>query len=137
MVGNGFSRVNLAALRNPLFLTCTFLYVLHSLLKVAFPETANTPFLQHYLNDLLFVPLTLTSAVFLQRNFVLRQPAYQLSKWQIGLCVVYISVMFEGVIPLFKTRYTADIRDIACYAAGGWLFYQFGNTKKVKLVQKI
>lgn len=136
MAGYGSCRVNPSPLLNPLFLGCTFLYLFHSVLKVTFPEAAATAFLRYYLNDLLFVPLTLTVAVFLQRNFVLCQPGYQLSKWQIGLTVAYISLMFEAVIPVFHSRYTADGWDVMCYAAGGWLFYAFGNWGEAKLVQK-
>jgi glycopeptide antibiotics resistance protein len=128
MGGYYSGRVNWLALRNPLFISCTFLYVLHSVCKRATPEFAQTAFLKNYLNDLLFVPLALGIAVFLQRNFILKQPEYRLSKTQVIICVVYISIMFEGVIPLFKDRYTADFSDVLCYGFGGLLFYLFGNS---------
>ncbi|MBK0403646.1 hypothetical protein I5M27_11665 [Adhaeribacter sp. BT258] len=92
-------------------------------------------FLNNYLNDLLCLPLVLGTAVFLQRNLVLRQPDYALTGWQIGWVVIYFSVMFEAVIPLLVSRYTADFFDVICYAAGGWLFWVFGNAKGSELVR--
>jgi hypothetical protein len=135
MGGYHFSRLNLAVFRNPLLQVCSFLYVLHTVLR-QFVAIENA-FLNYYLNDLLCLPLVLGAAVFLQRNLVLRQPAYALTAWQIGLVVVYFSVMFEGVIPLFVSRYTADFRDVICYGLGGWLFWYFGQAKGSELVRKI
>jgi hypothetical protein len=120
------------ALLSPLFMGCTFLYVLHSVCKFAYPEITQIAYLNNYLNDLLFVPLALGSAVFLQQNLILKQPDYYLNKSQIIISVAYISVMFEGIIPLFKDRYTADFFDVLCYGFGGLLFYFFGNCKELK-----
>ncbi|HSI91725.1 MAG TPA: hypothetical protein VK927_11450 [Adhaeribacter sp.] len=119
---------------NPLFQICTFLYVLHSVWRqLLLPEHW---LLQNYLNDLLCLPLVLSLAVFLQRHIVLRQPAYSLSGWQIGLVVAYFSVTFEGIFPWFMPRYTADIFDVAAYVAGGWLFYRFGNAGGTGMVDR-
>ena len=73
------------------------------------------------------MPIVLGAAVFLQRNVVLRQPDYALTKYQIGIIVIYWSVMFEAVIPNFVPRYTADFFDVVAYATGGLVFYLFGG----------
>ena len=111
-----------------------FLYVSHTVLhRLGWLENA---FLNNYLNDLLCLPLVLGAAIFFQRNIVLRQPAYALSKWQIGVIVIYFSVMFEWVFPQFMPRYTADFFDVICYGLGGGLFWIFGNANGEKLVIK-
>jgi hypothetical protein len=134
MGGYYSGRLNLAVFRNPFLQVCSFLYVLHTVLR-QFVQIENA-FLNHYLNDLLCMPLVFGAAIFLQRNLVLRQPDYALNKWQTGLVTVYFSVMFEGVIPLFVSRYTADFFDVICYGLGSWLFWYFGNLKGSALVQQ-
>lgn len=129
-----FSRLNFAVFRSPLLQVCSFVYVLHSVWQQVLP--GEHWLLKNYLNDLLCVPLILGTAIFLQRNVLLRQPVYALSGWQIGWVVFYLSVMFEGVIPLFVSRYTADFFDVICYGFGGWLFWFWGNANNCKLVQR-
>ncbi len=133
MAGNGGSRLDLQVFRNPLITGCTFLWLLHTVWRNFLPEPW---YFQYYLNDLLCMPIVLGAAIFLQRNLVLRQPDYGLTGWQIGIIVVYWSVMFEGVIPHFNSRYTADIFDVVAYAFGGLVFYRFGNSSKTNLVRK-
>jgi hypothetical protein len=133
MAGYRVGRLNFGVWQNPLVLGSTFLYVLHSVLRQFFPEPW---FLQFYLNDLLCMPIVLGAAIFLQRNLVLRQPAYALTGYQIAIVVIYWSVMFEGVIPKFVERYTADIFDVIAYSLGGLLFYLFGNSGQSDLVRR-
>ena len=127
-------RLRLAVFRNPFLQICSFLYVSHTVLRQFFP--VENWFLKSYLNDLLCMPLVLGTAVFLQRNIVLRQPDYALTKWQIGLATAYLALMFEGVIPFFVNRYTGDFWDVICYGFGAWLFWLFGNAKETALVQR-
>ena len=133
MGGYGAGRLNWQVLQNQLVQACTFLYLSHSVWRHFFPEPR---LLQYYLNDLLCMPLVLAAAIFLQRNLVLRQADYALTSYQIGIIVLYWSVMFEGVIPHFVARYTADLFDVVTYAAGGMLFYFFGNSGAGNLVRK-
>ena len=134
MVGYGAGRLNLQVFQNPVVVSCTFLWLLHSIFQQFFPEPW---FLKFYLNDLLCMPMVLGAAVFLQRNVVLRQPAYALTAYQIGIIVVYWSVMFEIAIPNFVPRYTADLWDVFMYFTGAFLFYFFGNAAKTNLVRKV
>lgn len=134
MVGYGAGRLNWHVLQNPLVQGCAVVYLLHSLWRHFLPEPW---LLQYYLNDLLCMPLVLGAAVFVQRNLLLRRPDYGLNAYQIGMVVVYWSVMFEGVIPHFVARYTADIFDVVMYGAGGLAFYFFGNAGPGGLVKKV
>lgn len=133
MVRDRVSRLNWAILQNPLVLSCTFLYLLHTVWRRNFSEPE---ILSSYLNDFLSLPLVLAVAIFLQRNFVLCQPDYKLSGTQILLVLAYWSVMFEGVIPHVASRYTADWLDVVAYAAGAGLFYIFGNAGNSQLIKQ-
>src|SRR5688572_12226839 len=104
-------------IRNPVFLICLFMYGLHwGLAKTGF----TIPLLQHYLNDLLCMPLVLTVTVFLQRSFFYRTSGYVLTSYQVGLAMAYFSLAFEVILPLFMPRYTADIFDVLAYSLGGF-----------------
>jgi hypothetical protein len=130
---NDAGRLNLAVFQNPLFLACALTYGLNIFcLKPAFSYW----FFQHYLNDLVCMPLVLVVTIFMQRSFF-NKPAYNLNKYQTGIAVAYFTLMFEVVIPLWNARYTADFWDVFCYGFGGWLFYRFGNSGKEILVSKI
>jgi hypothetical protein len=85
------------------------------------------PFLQYYLNDLLCMPLVLTVTLFLQRAFTFRNPSHVFTKHQVGIAVAYYALAFEGILPLFMARYTADVLDIAAYGLGGVFFYRYLN----------
>jgi hypothetical protein len=133
MVRNYYGRLSLPVLLNPLFLGCAFLYGLNLLfLRSAF----DWWFFRHYLNDLVCLPLVLIVTIFLQRC-LFNKPTYMLNKYQTGMAAAYFAIMFEGVIPIFNSRYTADFWDVICYGFGAWLFYRFGNYGKATLVAKL
>ena len=130
MVHNVAGRLNPALFLNPLFLGCAFLYGLNSLFL---KPVLDWLFFRHYLNDLLCLPLVLTLTIFVQRS-LFNKPAYLLNRYQAGMAAAYFAFMFEGVVPLYNARYTADFGDVICYGFGAWLFIRFGNAGKVKLV---
>jgi uncharacterized protein YjeT (DUF2065 family) len=90
----------------------------------------SLPFLRNYLNDLLCMPLVLSLTLFLQRTFPCRRPNHVFTKYQVGIAVAYYAVGFEGVLPLFMPRYTADGLDVVAYVLGGIFFYRFINVAK-------
>lgn len=117
-------RISLALFQNRAFLLAAGLYALHF---GAGKAGLSLPLLQHYLNDLLCMPLVLTLTLFLQRSFTFRDPGHVFTKHQVGIAVLYYSVAFELVLPPFLPRYTADPLDVLAYALGGWFFYVFIN----------
>jgi hypothetical protein len=124
MVGNYTGRLKTGVFRNPVFLVCLFIFGVHyGLVRLGF----SVPVLQHYLNDLLCLPLALSVTLFLQRSFFYRHSAYVLTAYQVGLAAAYFSLAFEVIFPLFMKRYTADILDVVAYSVGGFIFYKFIN----------
>lgn len=117
-------RVSLATFRNWGFLLAAGCFGLHYGLEKA---GASPLLLRCYLNDLLCMPLVLALTLFLQRNFVLRDPRHVFTKYQVGIAVVYYAVGFEGVLPLLMPRYTADVVDVVMYGLGGLFFSWYIN----------
>jgi hypothetical protein len=79
-----------------------------------------------YLNDLLIVPLTALITRWLMRvlfhvgNFIL-------SVGQVVFIVLFYSLLFELILPLYIQRYTGDFLDVVMYAAGGAFYWKFIN----------
>ena len=82
--------------------------------------------IQNYLGDLLAIPITATLALCLLK-FVHQQKNYILAKWQITYIVIVFCIAFELLLPLFMTRYTADIFDALAYLLGGLFFWHAMN----------
>lgn len=126
MADRNACRIGLTTFLNRAFLLAAGLYALHFALgKSGF----SAPLLQFYLNDLLCMPLVLTLTLFLQRAFTFRDPGHVFTKYQVGIAVLYYSLGFEVILPLFMPRYTADPLDVLAYALGGWYFYLFVNVR--------
>jgi len=124
MADRAARRVSLALFQNRAFQLVAGLYALHlGLEKSGF----SVLLLKYYLNDLLCMPLVLTLTLFLQRTFTFRNPDHVFSKYQVGIAVLYYSLGFEVILPLFMSRYTADPLDVLAYALGGWYFYSYIN----------
>lgn len=98
------------------------LYVVHLVLK--FGRVPVPPFFSHYFADLLCMPLLLSVAVLFMR-WVRADADVYLSGVMILIATLYVSLVFECVLPLFFQRYTADVWDVVMYGVGGGLFYVF------------
>ncbi len=110
-------------MRRYLFLWLLFaLYLVHLVLK--FGQVPVPPFFSHYFADLLCMPLLLSSAVLVMR-WVRADAGLYLSGAMILVATLYVSLVFECVLPLFFQRYTADIWDVVMYGVGGGLFGVF------------
>lgn len=112
-------RVDFSLFRRPVFVAAAVAYALY---RIALPLGLVPPLFRFYLADLLCMPLVLTIALFVQRAVFARNAFLVYTPQQVGLAVLYCSVMFEGVLPHFMERYTADWWDVLAYAAGGVLF---------------
>jgi hypothetical protein len=83
--------------------------------------------MRNYLADVLCLPVVLSMAVLLQRLLFYRNSDYRLNKMQVIFTVVYVTVIFEGILPHFMPRYTADYFDVAAYSTGGWIYWKWMN----------
>ena len=85
------------------------------------------PVLNGYINDMIAVPVIANLGLWFQRVFVIRNNYYVLAPWHVIFIVVYVSVIFEIVLPHYSKMYTADWIDVLLYAAGGIFFYKIIN----------
>lgn len=108
--------------RYPLLFLLLALYVVHLVLK--FGRVPVPPFFSHYFADLLCMPLLLSSAGLFMRWLRAEEGLY-LSWAMILVATLYVSLVFEYVLPLLFERYTADVWDVVMYGVGGGLFYVF------------
>ena len=108
--------------RYPLLFLLLALYVVHLVLK--FGRVPVPPFFSHYFADLLCMPLLLSSAGLFMRWLRAEEGLY-LSWAMILVATLYVSLVFEYVLPLLFERYTADVWDVVMYGVGGGLFFVF------------
>ncbi|SIT83322.1 hypothetical protein [Pontibacter indicus] len=108
---------------SPLFWLLTALYLGHLVWR--WLELPRSWWVQHYLDDLLCLPLVLTVTRFILRFFYGSQLRF--SWYHVAFTVVYFSLAFELFFPTFMPRYTSDWADVLCYTAGGLIFYRFLN----------
>lgn len=118
-------------LRHPIFLLGTGLYVLAAAYKYGGAVSASWPappaLLRHHLADALALPLELTLMLSGMRRWYFRNPAFVLpTSWIISFWLV-TSVWFEGILPRYDARATADPLDVVAYAVGGLVFWRWMN----------
>lgn len=106
----------------PLLSFLWVLYVVHLVLK--FGQVPVPMFFSHYFADLLCMPLLLSGVVLIMR-WVRSDADLHLSRAMILVATLYVSLVFECVLPLFFQRYTADVWDVVMYGVGGGLFCVF------------
>jgi hypothetical protein len=85
------------------------------------------PVFNGYLDDLLAIPVIANLGLWFQRVFMIRNNYYVLSSVHVTFIVVYVSVLFELVLPYYSKAYTGDWIDVALYLAGGIFFYKIIN----------
>lgn len=111
-------------LLNKWFITgCLIWFIVTILRKSGHP----VPVLNGYINDLVAIPVIANLGLWFQRTVVIHNNYYVLSRRHIIFVVVYVSILFELVLPYYSKRYTADWVDVLLYAAGGIFFYRIEN----------
>ena len=114
-MGRGLKSV----LRNPVFVVAAVLFSINFVLDRTGP---TIPFVHSYLDDLLFLPLSLGLILLVQRAVTFRNTTYVLPWWQIIAAFAFFTVWFEWYLPQQSERYTGDWWDVLAYALGGALF---------------
>ena len=77
--------------------------------------------IQYYLIDLLAVPIIAQLCLWWMR-LILQKPNYSLSKWNILILIIALSLVFEIYLPTKNARYTGDYFDVMMYFLGGLFF---------------
>ena len=73
------------------------------------------------------IPVIANLALWFNRVFLIKNNYYILSLGQVIFIVIYVSIVFEGLLPLISKTYTADWLDILLYIFGGSFFYMVMN----------
>lgn len=109
-------------IKSGFFICCTLLYFFALTLK--FSTIQIHTWFHSYLADLLAMPIISCIALLLLR-LLKKNKTLVLSKTQIVLTFLYLSVFFEFLLPKTSTRYTQDYWDVFYYALGAIAFYVY------------
>lgn len=121
----------MAELKRPLFITCSFIFLLHQILQKAFE--VSIPLADAYLDNFLLMPIVLTLWL-AEKQLLHKKPDYKLSLFEIWMATIYLLVVTEVLFPLFSNRFTADAWDVAITAMGSLLYYLSVNKKLLPLL---
>lgn len=116
-----------------LFIVLLILYAVH--LSIKYNTIAVPVFINSYFADLLCVPFILSLFVMTVR-YVKKQNTFRLSLSMIVFAVIYISFVFEYLMPKYSTRYTADPMDVVFYVIGA-VFYFFFQNREMKNIEQM
>lgn len=114
-----------SALPRPFFYICVGLFLLHQVLQKGLHVQLPLP--DAYLDPLLCVPILL-GLVSVERGLLFQRA--HISLLEVIFFVVLCSALFELGFPRWSPAFTYDAWDVLAYAAGGVLFWYFGNPEK-------
>ena len=94
------------------------------------------PYINGYITDAFAIPVIASLGLWFKRVFIIKNNYYVLSAGQVIFIVLYVSVIFEGLLPWLSTTYTADWVDVLLYIIGGFFFFKVMNkplvTERIK-----
>jgi len=79
------------------------------------------PIIQGYFSDFLALPLML-GVILLAMKAYTKDPTYQLSVAKVVVAFLYISIVFEWILPLYREHFHSDVWDVVAYGMGALLF---------------
>jgi hypothetical protein len=120
-------------LRNPWFIVGCLVWLI---VQIARMLRHPVPWLNGYITDLFAVPVIANLGLWMQRVFIIKSDYYVLSRAQVIFIVVYMSLLFEWLLPMISKIYTADWKDVLLYCAGGLFFYFVMNKPLVVAREK-
>jgi hypothetical protein len=85
------------------------------------------PVINGYIGDALAIPVIANLGLWFQRMFIIKNDYYVLGVKHVVFIVIYVSLAFEGLLPLLSKTYTADWIDVLLYMIGGLFFYVVMN----------
>src|SRR5580692_2762159 len=108
-------------LLNPWFITgCLTWVIVITTRKLGHP----LPYINGYIDDAFAIPVIANLALWFQRVLIIKNNYYILARWHVIFMVIYVSVVFEGLLPLLSKKYTGDWADVLLYIVGGLFFYK-------------
>ena len=115
MASSGFTRL---IIRPPFYVVLSLW--LFALNKYAEIKSIYIPFIHSYMDDILFMPVALWFIQAVCR--LIYGHTFKLNSKHILLLFIYVSIMFELVVPRFNSYFVSDIFDVACYLFGSISF---------------
>jgi len=103
-------------------------YIFFKVLHLFYPIS----FINSYLDDLYFLFLLLSVALFVQRVFIVHSNDFIFSKSIIVAVWIYTSIVFEWIAPHYQKAFTSDAIDVIFYGFGAWYFFVFVNVKQTQ-----
>jgi hypothetical protein len=125
----------MAVLRSPPFIICLVLFIVHQIITKGM--NIQLGWIDNYLDSFLAMPVILTLWLAERRWLFKQGSSYLLPLLHVVMATLYISLVSEMVFPLLSRRFTADWRDVVCYAVGSILFYFTVNRPATHRVSKI
>lgn len=104
-----------------------FLIYLGTIFLKSNPEIYSG-WITYYAADLLCLPIVLQLSLWGVRIFK-SDAELQLTKSQIWVAFIYVSIVFEGVLPFYKDKYTADPIDVVMYLLGTLIYLKLLHKK--------
>lgn len=119
----------LTPLFSPLFVGAVALFFLNQWIEnLGFYSV----WLSSYLDDLVVMPIVLTIALECMR-LIYQHKSFELEFGMVFTAFVFMSLLFEFIVPRYSELYTQDYWDIGCYAIGSSIYYF--TRKRLSLVQ--
>lgn len=126
MAGSNDSWItNRVPLYIPLFLALFIINKTLEIYKIGVPW-----FVSGYLDDIVFMPILFWTTE--KGTSLIHKKKVILSSRMIVIITIYISIMFEYLIPKWKPYFVSDYKDIIAYSIGSILFTVLRKNEKQK-----
>src|SRR3978361_62509 len=93
-------------------LGCAIWIVVLAMRKAGHP----IPYINGYIDDAFAIPVIANLGLWFQRGFIIKNNYYVLAPWHVIFITIYVSALFEGILPIYIKAYTADWVDVLLYA---------------------
>lgn len=94
------------------------------------------PLINSYLTDLLAVPSIAHLTITIIRCYVVNDDTYNYPFGYVLIIIVYLSFVFECLMPVFSPVYTRDWGDMAAYCCGGFFYYFIHGKRQNRKTEK-
>lgn len=111
--------------KNPIFIFAIVAFWVNQFLEKSLDVVV--PVYHSYGDDLMAMPVIFGICLQLMRWWHPLGEELTFSRNQILVGLIYISVVFELVLPCLSATYTGDLLDVLCYAFGAFVFQKFMN----------
>jgi hypothetical protein len=109
---------------SPLFTGSCLLWMM---IRISREMHHPVPWLNGQLTDILAVPVIGYICLSFMRNFIFKSNSYVFPAGYTLFITLYLSCVFEILLPLHSSRFTSDWKDVIAYFAGSLLFHQLMN----------